>query len=200
MGMTSAAEAKLDARVRPDIAAMQARTPYPRRRPAGADPSATAARPATAAALAPVVPLRPAAGPAAKTEVQAGTWAAGTGEQVKVAAPVKVAAKGRTPIRLTRRGRIVVSVLALLGAAAVACLIWLTVGGQAEAASQIKPGPPLGNSVQRVVVRPGQTLWGIATAVDPSADPRTVIPEIVDLNSLAGTGISAGQVLWIPKS
>src|ERR1700722_10386882 len=171
MGMTSAAEAKLDARVRPDIAAMQARTPYPRRRPSGPDQPTTLAQSTTSADLAPVVPLRPNAGPVP----------ASTAVPTKTTVPTRTAVTGRTPIRLTRRGRIGVGVLALLGAAAVASLIWLAVGGQAEAASQIKPGPPVGNSVQRVVVKPGETLWGIATAVDPSADPRIVIPEIVDL-------------------
>ena len=35
MGITSAAEAKLDARIRPDISVLRSRTPYPRRhRPA----------------------------------------------------------------------------------------------------------------------------------------------------------------------
>jgi LysM repeat protein len=52
----------------------------------------------------------------------------------------------------------------------------------------------------RVVVRPGQTLWSIATKADPSADPRVVIQQIIDDNALSGTTVSAGQVLWVPRS
>jgi len=50
------------------------------------------------------------------------------------------------------------------------------------------------------VVRPGQTLWSIATKADPAADPRAVIQEIVDDNALAGTAVQAGQVIWVPRS
>jgi LysM repeat protein len=53
--------------------------------------------------------------------------------------------------------------------------------------------------VSRVVVRPGETLWAIAAQADPAADPRAVIPEIIDLNSLSGTSLQVGQVLLVPK-
>jgi nucleoid-associated protein YgaU len=162
MGMTSPAEAKLEAKVRPQIAAMQARSGYPRLRLVGAGASEE-----TADTGAPATPPRRA---------------------------------GRTPIRLTRRGRIVVGVLAAIGVAAVASLIWLTVTGQAQAASHAGPQVPWRDSVQRVVVRPGDSLWSIADKTDPGADPRAVISQIVELNSLRGTGIQVGQVLWVPKS
>lgn len=51
----------------------------------------------------------------------------------------------------------------------------------------------------RIVVRPGQTLWGIAVTADPHTDPRVVIQQIVDDNALNGTAIQAGQVLWVPR-
>jgi hypothetical protein len=84
--------------------------------------------------------------------------------------------------------------------AAVTALIWLAVAGSAEAASQVGPGGPIGHSMLRVVVRPGQTLWSIASKADPAADPRIVIAEIIDDNALAGTAIQAGQVIWVPRS
>ncbi len=102
-------------------------------------------------------------------------------------------------IRLTRRGRIVVGTIVAIGVAAAAGAIWLAAAGRAQASSQLIPMPRLGNSVLRVVVRPGQTLWGIATQADPDADPRSVIPEIIELNSLSSTTISPGQVLWVPR-
>ena len=156
MGMTSAAEANLDARIRPEISALRSKTSYPRRRPdSGPQPPE------------PQVPASPAVRPG--------------------------------PIRLTRRGRIVVWTLGAFGVAALTALIWLAVAGQAQASSHVKTGGPAAASVLRVVVQPGQTLWSIATQADPAADPRIIIGEIVDLNSLRGTGVRVGQVLLVPK-
>jgi ferric-dicitrate binding protein FerR (iron transport regulator) len=168
MGMTSPAEAKLDARVRPQIAAMQARSGYPRLRVVGTEPVTEA------------------------TETVA--------DRAEAAAPAgsRWRAK-RTPIRLTRRGRIVVGALVAIGAAAAASLIWLAVAGQAQASNHTGSQVPLRDSMQRVVVEPGESLWSIAVKADPEADPRAVIPQIIELNSLRGTGIQAGQVLWVPK-
>ena len=154
MGMTSAAEAKLDARVRPQISEMRSRTPYPKRRPEAGSQEAQSPTPA----------VRPA------------------------------------PIRLTRRGRIVVGTLIGIGVAALAAVIWLAIAGQAQASGNAKAARSVNGSVARVVVKPGQTLWGIAAEVDPGADPRVIIPEIVDMNSLSSTAISVGQVLWVPRS
>lgn len=154
MVMTSAAEAKLDARVRPQISELRSRTPYPKPRSDAWSQQADSAKPAA----------RPA------------------------------------PIRLTRRGRIVVGALIGVGVAALAALIWLAVAGQAEASSSARAGRLAGGTVARVVVKPGQTLWGIAVQVDPGADPRVIIPQIVDMNSLSSTAISVGQVLWVPRS
>jgi len=186
MGMSSPAEAKLDARVRPQITAMRARTGYPRLRLVDAAPDAgTPDAGATAAA---------ATGAAATGAAATGAAATGAG--------ARAASRGRgerTPIRLTRRGRIVVGAAVAIGAVAAASLIWFAIVGQAQAASHGGSRVPLRDSVQRVVVSQGESLWAIAVKVDPDADPRAVIPQIVELNSLRGTGIRIGQVLWVPK-
>jgi nucleoid-associated protein YgaU len=179
MGMTSAAEAKLDARVRPQITALRSRTSYLRRR------SDAQAQPAASRSAWPA-PVPPEPG----TPGTPGTpGAPGTESRVRPA-----------PIRLTRRGRIVVWTLVAIAVAGVAGLIWLAIGGQAQASSHAGAGRSAGSGVARVVVRSGQTLWGIAAKVDPGADPRVIIPQIVELNSLRGTAISVGQVLWVPRS
>jgi LysM repeat protein len=49
-----------------------------------------------------------------------------------------------------------------------------------------------------VTVQPGDTLWGIASSVDPGADPRALIAEIRDVNGLAQSGLTPGQVLQVP--
>ena len=210
MGMTSAAEAKLDARVRPQILQLRSRTPYPKRRsdaesqqpdhqsaaeaaePQAAVPQAAVPQAATPVGVASLAAAR------ARVEARAAEPQRSPGPQ---AAPgARHPSAGRVPIRLTRRGRIVVGTLIGIAVAAVAAVIWLAVAGQAQASGNAKAGPPAGRTVARVVVKPGQTLWEIAALVDPRADPRVIIPQIVDMNSLSNTDISVGQVLWVPRA
>jgi LysM repeat protein len=63
---------------------------------------------------------------------------------------------------------------------------------QADAAAD--PKAP----VRYHVVLPGETLWGIAAALDPSADPRDTIVQIVEANHLPSSAIWAGQRLVLP--
>jgi LysM domain len=104
-------------------------------------------------------------------------------------------ARGEGPVRLTSRGRAVVIGLAF--AAAVAVCTLLATGG-AAAASHGSPGAGY-QGMHQIVVRPGQTLWSIASAAEPTADPQSVIQQIETANSLSTSTIHAGQVLWVPK-
>jgi LysM repeat protein len=200
MGMTSAAEAKLNARIRPDIAAMRSRTPYPKRRlsvvPAIAAGSPAAGSPAAGSPDG----ASPHAGSASVGQAEAG---AGQAARAGRAGPPRPAPSRRAvpegPIRLTRRGRIVVGALVVIAAVVATSLIWLLVASQARAADHVRSGNTTSQALRKVVVRPGQTLWGIAVAADPTADPRAVIQQIIDENELAGTTIQAGQVLWVPR-
>ena len=53
--------------------------------------------------------------------------------------------------------------------------------------------------MRHVVVKPGQTLWSIASAAEPTADPQAVIQQILTANSLPASTIHTGQVLWVPR-
>jgi hypothetical protein len=53
--------------------------------------------------------------------------------------------------------------------------------------------------MRQIVVQPGQTLWSIAVRAEPSADPRQVIAEIMAANSLTGSSVQTGELLWVPK-
>jgi Tfp pilus assembly protein FimV len=53
--------------------------------------------------------------------------------------------------------------------------------------------------MHQIVVRPGQTLWSIASAAEPAADPRDVVQQIMTANAMTGTTITAGQLLWVPR-
>jgi len=206
MGLTSAAEAKLDARIRPDITMMRATTPYPKRRLAVVGEAGTGqAGNADAAATAQPGSGQPGSGQHGSGQHgsgQHGSGQHGSGQhgsgRVSSGRPgARAGSPG--PIRLTRRGRIVVGGLVVAGMVAVAALIWLLVAGQARAASSAAPVRVANAALRRVVVRPGQTLWSIAVHADPAADPRVVVREIVAENGLGGTSIQAGQVLWVPR-
>jgi len=98
------------------------------------------------------------------------------------------------PLRLTRRGRVVVAVAAALLLAALSLVI---------AASAQATNHPVARAAQqnltKVTVRPGQSLWSVAESADPGADTRVVIQQIVELNGLTGAVVFAGQRLWVPQ-
>jgi len=102
------------------------------------------------------------------------------------------------PVRLTRRGRIVVSALVLAVLVVAALLISLLASGGAQATNhgQARAGY---QGMREVVVRPGQTLWSIAVAAEPTADTRIVVQEIMTANALTSANISAGQLIWVPR-
>ena len=101
----------------------------------------------------------------------------------------------RTPVRLTRRGRIVVTAAAVLAIGAVS----VAVGGAARATGHSGAPAGPGGAVTRVEIRPGESMWSVAEAYDPDADTRVVISEIMQLNSLASAQVQPGQLLWVPR-
>ncbi len=101
-----------------------------------------------------------------------------------------VEARGRSRTRLTRRGRILVIVLAAVICSAMA-FGWA--GAQADAPVAAQP------VVVHTVVS-GETVWQIAASVTPQGgDVRDTIEQIGQLNSLTSTHIEPGQVLILPK-
>jgi len=129
-----------------------------------------------------------------------GARRAATGSAV-AAHYVRAGSRGKPPrvrVRLTRRGRAVAAVLIITGVTAAVLLISLVVSGGAQATNhgQARAGY---QGMREIVVRPGQTLWSIASAAEPSADPRAVVAEIMSANALAGTSITTGQLLYVPR-
>lgn len=98
------------------------------------------------------------------------------------------------PLRLTRRGRVVVAVAAALLLTALSLVI------TASAQATNHPVPRTAHQgLAQVIVRPGQSLWSVAENADPDADTRVVIQQIIQLNSLTGDVVFAGQRLWVPR-
>ena len=103
-----------------------------------------------------------------------------------------VAARARSTVRLTRRGRLVVFVTSLFLALGVAFML---AGGAVGTGEAGQPAP-----TEVVQVAPGDTLWGIASEIATDGDVRAVMNEIERLNALESTGVSAGQKLRVPVS
>ena len=100
------------------------------------------------------------------------------------------AAGSDVPLRLTRRGRAVVFVLALgFGLAGM-------LGNQVANAGTAAPAVP----VETYTVRAGETLWDIAAGLAaPGQDVRDVVDDLVALNELPGSGLTAGQQILLPS-
>jgi LysM repeat protein len=86
----------------------------------------------------------------------------------------------------------------IAGAAALAVTalsMALATTAQATHSGSATPGA----GVTRVTVRAGQSLWSLARAYDPHADPRVTEEQIRQLNALPGYQVQAGAVLWVPR-
>ena len=101
-------------------------------------------------------------------------------------------AAARTPLRLTRRGRIVLGIMLSVPFVAV-----LMVVGSWSADADTKAGGAPATGV--VVVQAGQSLWEIAGDVAPESDPRATITAIRDLNGLGSDAVVPGQALVVPS-
>jgi hypothetical protein len=124
--------------------------------------------------------------------------------QTRVAAQNRVAGQAQVaqrpgPVRLTRRGRRVVAGL-VVGAVIVAvAVLWVSLAGSVQASSHGSLGSPYQGMTQ-VVVRPGQTLWSVASAAEPSGNAWAVVQQIINVNALSSASVQAGQLLWVPKN
>ncbi|WP_308468413.1 LysM peptidoglycan-binding domain-containing protein [Rathayibacter soli] len=103
-----------------------------------------------------------------------------------------IAPAARMRLRLTRRGRVVLTVLT--ATPLLAALLAFGFNGAAAAAS----GGGNTTSFSHVTVTTGESLWKIAETVAPSADPRDVVAAITDLNQLSTSVLVPGQRLAIP--
>jgi nucleoid-associated protein YgaU len=77
---------------------------------------------------------------------------------------------------------------------------WVLVSGVLVAVSLALARVAAGDTapVERVVVRPGDTLWSIAAARYPADDPRERVDAIERLNGLSGPTIVVGESLLLP--
>lgn len=98
----------------------------------------------------------------------------------------------RPRLRLTKRGRGVITTLAA-APLAIAAFVFALNGGGATASLEGSAAP-----FEYVTVDSGESLWQLAEAIAPNADPRDVIEQIVRLNRLETPEVFPGQQLAIP--
>lgn len=104
------------------------------------------------------------------------------------------------PVRLTRRGRRVVAGLVIGVIIVAVTVLWMSVAGSVQASSHGSAAGSPYRGMTQVVVRPGQTLWSIATAAEPSGNLWSVVQQIINVNALSSANVQAGQLLWVPRS
>lgn len=104
--------------------------------------------------------------------------------------PSAVVAAPTRSLRLTRRGRLAVTLLM-----AATLTVLALVGARTALADTFSPDAA---PVAHVVVLPGDTLWSIAQAQAPTGDVREVVAEIRNLNDLASSRLMVGQELMVP--
>lgn len=100
------------------------------------------------------------------------------------------------PLRLTRRGKIVLIGIPLVLLAA----LLLSFAGffNSPAKASDSPGDLAVTPTVTVTVQPGESLWAIAGAVAPERDARDVVAEIVQLNNISAGAVLPGQQLFVP--
>ncbi|MBT2536723.1 LysM peptidoglycan-binding domain-containing protein [Arthrobacter sp. ISL-69] len=111
--------------------------------------------------------------------------------------PSGKARSAQPPLRLTRRGRIVLVGLPLILLSVVLISLAGFLNSPAKAAdsvSELSLTPTVS-----VTVQPGESLWGIAGTVAPERDPRDVVADIVQLNNLDGGKVMPGQQIFVPS-
>ncbi|MEW1955935.1 LysM peptidoglycan-binding domain-containing protein [Kineococcus sp. NPDC059986] len=97
----------------------------------------------------------------------------------------------RRPLRLTRRGRLLVTCTAATALTGAVVAVTGAFTG-ASAGADRAPAPVV------LTVVPGQTLSAIAAQWAPQQDWREVAGEIVQLNDLPSMTVQAGQQLTMP--
>ncbi|MCI2958332.1 LysM peptidoglycan-binding domain-containing protein [Agromyces atrinae] len=98
----------------------------------------------------------------------------------------------RTRLRLTRRGRVVLTSLAAVPVVAVALFAGLS------AVPAVAGSSSADVSFRYVTIEPGQSLWSLAESLAPTVDPRDVIAEITSLNGLSSSSLEPGQQIAVP--
>jgi LysM repeat protein len=95
-------------------------------------------------------------------------------------------------IRLNRRGRLARTFVVL----SLAIVLGSVVSAKAGAGTDV--APVKATSFITVTVAPGDTVWSLANRLAGSGDVRSLVSEIISVNSLGSVDVATGQKLRIP--
>jgi len=95
-------------------------------------------------------------------------------------------------IALNRRGRLARTLVVL----SLAIVLGSLVSAKAGAGTEVVPAAA--GSFITVTVAPGETLWSLAARVEHDGDTRSLVSQIVSVNSLESVDLMAGQKIRIP--
>ena len=95
-------------------------------------------------------------------------------------------------VRLNRRGRLARTFVVLSLAIVLGSVVSAKAGAGTDAA------PVEAGSFITVTVAPGDTVWSLANRLAAGGDVRSLVSEIISVNSLASVDVQAGQKLRIP--
>ncbi len=101
-------------------------------------------------------------------------------------------ATARGGLRLTRRGRVALGVLST-----VFLLLVVLFSGRLSADAGTSMSDQ-GRATGVVVVQAGESLWQIAQAIAPQADPRETVTLLRELNGLGEAAVVPGQSIIVP--
>jgi hypothetical protein len=95
-------------------------------------------------------------------------------------------------VQLNRRGRLARTFVVLSLAIVLGSVISAKAGAGTDAA------PQAAGSFITVTVAPGDTVWSLANRLAAGGDVRSLIEEIISVNSLDSIDVQTGQKLRIP--
>ena len=97
-------------------------------------------------------------------------------------------------VHLNRRGRLARTFVVLSLAIVLGSVVSAQAGAGTDTSTQAA------SSFITVTVAPGDTVWSLANRLAGGGDVRSLVSEIISVNSLASVDLTAGQKLRIPLS
>ena len=97
-------------------------------------------------------------------------------------------------LRLTPRGRGLAR-LAVVSSLSILLLAGFSIfsGATAGSTDSVSTTPYM-----KITVKPGETLWSIASNLSGSGDRRDLVDELIEVNRLKSPEVVAGQKIYIP--
>ena len=95
-------------------------------------------------------------------------------------------------VHLNRRGRLARTFVVLSLAIVLGSVVSAKAGAGTDAA------PQMAGSFITVTVAPGDTVWSLANRLAGGGDVRSLVSEIISVNSLDSVDVATGQKLRIP--